>query len=394
MNTFDKEAGQNDLKIMKVKDGNSRRTFLKKAGNFGLASSMGLGLMSCESDNAEAKNVNINFNENFYWKMLTTWPPNFPILGEACTLFSKWVEEMSGGRMEIRVFGGGEIVPALEVFDAVGNGIAELGNGSPYYWAGKIPASQIFAAVPFGMNARQINAWINQANGGKLWEELYKPHGLIPVLSGNTGVQMGGWFNKKLVSVDDLSGLKMRIPGLGGKVFTRSGGTSVLVAGGEIFTNLERGVIDATEWIGPYHDFLMGFHKIARYYYFPGWHETGTTFESLINSKSFQKLPTDLKAIVKYGLKLMNEWVLSAFDNMNSQYLEKIKSESNVEILPYPDEILSLYRKNTQEIMQDLSSEDKNFEKIYQDYLNFRSIIKDWSDISDRAYFEKLNTWK
>lgn len=387
MNSNTEKSGQNDLEDQSEKKG--RRAFIKGAA--GLAIATGLGI-SCNSEYEKSaeKNVNINFNRNFYWKMLTTWPPNFPILGEGCEVFAKWVYEMSGGRMEIRVFGGGEIVPALETFDAVSNGIAELGNGSPYYWAGKIPAAPIFAAVPFGMNAQGLNAWIMHGGGQELWEELYAPFNLIPVLSGNTGVQMGGWFNKKLETPEDLKGLKMRIPGLGGKVFSKSGGTSVLVAGGEIFTNLERGVIDATEWIGPYHDYLMGFHKIARYYYFPGWHETGTAFETMINEKKYKTLPSDLQAIIRRGLEMLNSWVLSAFEARNAEYLQKIKHEGQNEILPFPEEVINTFKINATDILEEMSTADTSFAKVYFAYDQFRSKLNNWTDISEKAYFTRL----
>lgn len=369
----------------------NRRKFLDLAGKTAIAGSLGFSLSSCEKEKVSDKNVNINFNKSFYWKMLTTWPPNFPILGESCSLFADWVNKMSGGRMEIRVFGGGEIVPALEVFDAVSNGIAEIGNGSPYYWSGKIPAAQIFASVPFGMNARMFNAWIEHGGGIELWRELYRPFNLKPFLSGNTGVQMGGWFNKEIKEISDIEGLKMRIPGLGGEVFKESGGTSVLVAGGEIFTNLERGVIDATEWIGPFHDYLMGFHKIAKYYYYPGWHETGTSFETFINESKLKELPEDLQSIIEYGVQMMNNWVLSAFDDKNAQYLKKIKEESDVIIKEFPKEVLSEFRQNKDRVLERLSSENEDFMKIYKKYSEYYGKQGNWTDISEKAYFQNLN---
>ncbi|MEQ8359104.1 MAG: TRAP transporter substrate-binding protein [Cytophagales bacterium] len=388
MNTKNKNKGQNDLKNNASDVQMERRKFIRNISGFTLAA--GLGISCSEDSNDKIKSVNINYNKNYYWKLLTTWPPNFPILGEGCQLFADWVNEMSGGRMEIRIFGGGEIVPALEVFDAVSNGIAEIGNGSPYYWSGKIPAAQIFAAVPFGMNAQQFNAWVSQSDGAELWEELYRPFNLIPVLSGNTGMQMGGWFNKELNTVDDLAGLKMRIPGLGGKVFSKSGGTSVLVAGGEIFTNLERGVIDATEWIGPYHDYLMGFHKIAKYYYYPGWHETATSFETILNSEKYNSLPSDLKAILRHGLGKLNNWVLSAFDMRNAEHLKKIKEEGQVLIRPFPDVVIEHLRKNTAIVMDELSIENNDFKRIYNSYYSFKKQMSEWTNISEKAYFERI----
>ena len=197
--------------------------------------------------------------------MVTTWPSGLPVLQTGCERLAKLVGELSGGRLTIKVYAANELVPALGIFDAVSNGTVEMGSGASYYWAGKTPAAQWFAAVPFGMNAQGMSAWFHGGDGLKLWEETYAPFNLIPRPGGSTGVQMGGWFNKKINSIEDFKGLKMRIPGLGGKVLAKAGATVVLTAGGEIFTNLERGVIDATEWVGPLHDNRMGFYQAAKY---------------------------------------------------------------------------------------------------------------------------------
>ena len=197
------------------------------------------------------------------------------------------------------MYGAGELVPAFEVFDAVSRGTAEMGHGAAYYWKGKSEAAQFFAAVPFGMNAQEMNAWFYYGGGLELWREIYAPFGLMPAPAGNTGVQMGGWFNKEINRLDDLKGLKMRIPGLGGEVLRRAGGTPVNLPGGEIFTALQTGAIDATEWVGPYNDLAFGLHKAAKYYYYPGWHEPGTTLEAIVNKQAFDALPKDLQSIVR-----------------------------------------------------------------------------------------------
>ncbi|RMD99370.1 MAG: ABC transporter substrate-binding protein, partial [Bacteroidetes bacterium] len=207
----------------------SRKTFFK-----GLALgtlSLPFVLRTCGGQNLAQQRSSgpaVLSERRFRWKMVTTWPPNFPVLGEGCNLLAKWIGEMSGGRLEIKVFGGGELVPALEAFDAVRGEAAEIGSGASYYWAGKVPAAQFFASVPFGMNAQQLNAWILTGGGMELWEELYADFGLVPLLGGNTGVQMGGWFNREINTLSDLQGLKMRMPGLGGKVLEKAGGSPVL----------------------------------------------------------------------------------------------------------------------------------------------------------------------
>ncbi len=190
------------------------------------------------------------------------------------------------------------------------------------------------------MNAQQMGSWIISGGGQKLWDELYAPFDLKPFICGNTGVQMGGWFNKEVNSLESLKGLKMRMPGLGGKVFAKAGGTPMLVSGGEIYTNLERGVIDATEWIGPYHDYKMGLHQVAKYYYYPGWHEPGPVLEMIVNNTKYQALPEDLQEIITTACYRLNRWMMSEFDAKNGEYLLKILEEKKVDVRPFPDEVM------------------------------------------------------
>ena len=361
-----------------------KSTLALAAGSSGLA-------MSCQQT-ARQKNIGpyINFNNTFEWKITTTWPPNFPVVGEGCNLFAKCVEEMSGGRLKIRVYGGGELIPSLESFEAVSNGAIEMGHGGAYYWAGKTPATQFFSTVPFGMNAQQMNAWIITGGGRELWEELYDRFDLLPVLCGNTGVQMGGWFNKEINGIEDLQGLKMRMPGLGGKVLSKAGATSLLVAGGEIYTNLERGVIDATEWIGPYHDYLMGFHQIAKYYYYPGWHEPGAALELIVNKSKYLSLPTDLQAIIQAAASRSHSWVAAEFDHKNATYLKKIINEGKVTLKAFPDSVLEGLRGYTTEVLTELTEQNEDCRKIYQSFENFRQGLSEWSNISEKKYYQQL----
>ncbi len=345
------------------------------------------GGKSMAQDNSSASVVS---GDSYRWKMVTTWPPNFPVLGEGCTLFADWVREMSGGRMDIRVYGGGELVPALEAFDAVRSGAAEIGSGAAYYWAGKDPATQFFASVSFGMNAQQLNAWIICGGGMELWQELYAEYGLVPLLGGNTGVQMGGWFNREINSMDDLQGLKMRMPGLGGKVLEKAGGAPVLLPGGDLYTGLERGVIDATEWIGPYHDYKMGFHQIAKYYYTPGWHETGTALEFFINKQKYDQLPSDLQAILQAASQRLNIWMLSEFETKNSIYLQKLITEEKVEIRRYPEEVLRQLRDYTEEIITEITDRDPFSKKVYESYQKFRQQAAAWSDLTEKVYYNDI----
>ena len=372
---------------------NSRRDFLKRslqAGAASLALSTPLLNTSCSKPSSEPPGAPaIQTGKKFRWKMLTTWPPTLPVLQDGPKLFARWVKEMSDGRLDIKVYGGGELVPALEAFGAVRQGTAEIGHGASYYWAGKIPAAQFFAAVPFGMNPQQMNAWVISGGGLELWEELYAPLNLLPLPGGNTGIQMGGWFNKEINSVSDLQGLKMRIPGLGGKVISKAGGSAILSAGSEIYTNLERGVIDATEWIGPYHDYMMGFYKVARYYYYPGWHEPGPNLEFFINKGAFSKLPPDLQQIVRNAAAKVHHWMLCEFESKNNVYLQKLINEEKVDLRPFPDEVLEQLRAYSAEVIDEIVGSDAQSKKIYDAYLSFRNQITPWADISEKIYYTK-----
>jgi TRAP-type mannitol/chloroaromatic compound transport system substrate-binding protein len=372
-----------------MKDDN-RRKFIKNVG-IGAAAlgTVGVGLLSACKDKtkeAAAPEAVAPKAKTIEWKMVTTWPPHFPMLGEGADNLAKWVDEMSDGRLKIKVYGGGELVPPLGVFDAVSQGTAEMGHGAAYYWAGKAPAAQFFAAVPFGFNAQSINAWLYSGGGMQLWEELYGKFNLKPFVAGNTGVQMGGWFNKEINTIDDLKGLKMRIPGLGGKVLAKAGGNAVLVAGGEIFTNLERGVIDATEWVGPFHDLKMGFYKAAKYYYSPGWHEPGTALEAMVNLDAWNTLPDDLKAIVEAATYRSNMWMLSEFEAKNNDALKTLINEHKVVPRQFPDSVLKALKKLSVEVLEELAASDPMSKKVYESFLTFQKNIFEWNKITEEPY--------
>ena len=266
----------------------------------------------------------------YRWKMVTTWPANFPVLQEATEMFADKVRVLSDGRLNIRVYASGELVPALEVFDAVSQGAVEMGHGASYYWAGKVPAAQFFSSVPFGMTTNGAEAWIYHGGGLELWRELYEPFNLVPFPNGTTGIQMGGWFNKRIDSVKDIKGLRMRIPGLGGKVFKRAGGNPVLMSGGELYTALERGTIDATEWVGPSHDLRLGLYRAADYYYYPGWHEPSTTLELIINKSKWESLPADLQTIVEEVAISVGSWSRIIMEHYNTVALEELRQKKKL----------------------------------------------------------------
>jgi TRAP-type mannitol/chloroaromatic compound transport system substrate-binding protein len=328
--------------------------------------------------------------KTYSWKMVTSWPPNLPILQTGAVRFAKRLEEATDGRIKIQVFAGGELVPPLGYFDAVSKGTVEVGSGAAYYQAGKCPAGQWFSAVPFGFNPQGINAWFYSGGGLELWEEVYSDFNVVPRPQGNTGVQMGGWFRKEMKTIDDFKGLKMRIPGLGGKVVAKAGGTVVLLPGGEIFTSLERGVIDATEWVGPLHDLRMGFYKAAKYYYYPGWHEPGTCLEVIFNKKAYESLPKDLQSIVDAVAMETNLWSLSEFEARNGAALEELINEHNVNLMPFPAEMLGNLRKLAQEVLEEEAKKDKMSTKVNEAFKKFKNQLGPWGTVSERAYYENI----
>ena len=330
--------------------------------------------------------VNSSIDEPDYrWKLVTTWPKNLPGLGAAPENFARYVNEMSNGRLEVRVFGAGEIVPAFEVFDAVSQGAAEVGHCASYYWKGKIPAAVFFTAVPFGMTAQEMNGWLHYGGGLELWQELYAPFGVIPFAGGSTGVQMAGWFNRELRSAKDLSGLKMRIPGLAGEVFDAAGGTAVRIAGGEVYTSMQTGVIDAVEWVGPYNDRTLGLNEVAEFYYYPGWHEPGAMLEFTVNAAAFQELPPDLQAIVRYAARAANQNMLDEFTARNNESLQQLLA-AGTQLRHLPEDVLNLLYEKSVEAMMNLRTSDAMAEKIAVSYDAFSKNVRAYHEISERAY--------
>lgn len=322
----------------------------------------------------------------FEWKLVTTWPKNFPGLGSAAENLSRMVDEMSNGRLKIRVYGGGEIVPALGVFDAVSQGVADAGHGAAYYWKGKVPSSVFFTAVPFGLNAQEMYGWLHYGGGLELYEEAYAPFNLLPMAGGSTGVQMGGWFNKEINSIDDLRGLKMRIPGMAGEVFTAAGGTSVTLPGSELYTSLQTGVIDALEWVGPYNDRILGFHEVAEYYYYPGWHEPGSILEFIINKDSMAQLPADLQAIVREAARASSQDMLDEYTARNNEALRELIEEHGVQLRRFPDDVLKALWLGTRQALDDLVAKDPMSAKVYASYSEFYKGVRNYHHISEQAY--------
>jgi TRAP-type mannitol/chloroaromatic compound transport system substrate-binding protein len=341
-----------------------RRKFVRNAGLAGAAGLLAAcgnktGTAECPDTGAAAS------DETFEWKMVTTWPRDFPGLGTGANYLAKIIGEMSGGRLTVKVYGGNELVPSFEVFDAVSRGVAEMGHGGAYYWKGVIPASPFFSCVPFGLTGAEMNGWFYHGGGMALYHEAYLPHGVIPYPIGNSGTQMGGWFNKEINSVSDLAGLKMRIPGFGGEVLKKVGGTPVNIPGGELFQALQSGTIDATEWVGPMNDLAFGLFRAAKYYYYPGWHEPGTALEALVNREAFDRLPADLQSIVIYACQAANTDMYADFEARNGEALQTLVEEHGVELRPFPDDVLAELRQASETVIEQLAADDEMAAKVW-----------------------------
>jgi TRAP-type mannitol/chloroaromatic compound transport system substrate-binding protein len=352
-----------------------RRDFIKSAGATGLLS--GASVIAAPAVHAASK---------IQWKMVTTWPKNFPGLGTGANSLAELITEMSGGRLTVKVYGAKELVPAFEVFDAVSRGTAEMGHGAAYYWKGKSEAAQFFSAVPFGLTAQEMNAWLYHGDGLKLWQEVYRPFGLIPAAAGNTGVQMAGWFNREIKSVDDLKGLKMRIPGLGGEALRRAGGTPVSLPGGEIFTSLKTGAIDATEWVGPWNDLAFGFHRVAKYYYYPGFQEPGPAISCGINLNVWKSLSPEHRAIVEAAAAAENCYSLAEFDTNNARALDVMRTKHKVQLRRFSDPVMLAIGDAAGQVVRDAAKADKTTARVYKSFIEFRKSMIAWSKIADHAY--------
>jgi TRAP-type mannitol/chloroaromatic compound transport system substrate-binding protein len=326
--------------------------------------------------------------KTFQWKLVTSWPKNFPGLGLGPEKFAQYVNEMSAGRLTVKVYGSGELVPGFEVFDAVSQGTVEMGHSGAYYWKGKIPASPIFSAIPFGMTATELNAWLHYGGGLALWQELYRPFGIVPLAGGNSGAQFAGWFKKEINSMEDLQGLKMRIPGLGGEVLKRAGAIPVTLTGGEIFSSLQSGAIDASEWVGPYNDLAFGFHQAAEYYYTSVWHETGTNLEFLINEKALNKLPKDIQKIIEIAAKAVNEDMLDEYNARNNIALKTLVEKHEVKLRKFPEDVMQQLKVLTNEVIAEQVANDKGFAKVWASYSEFLQSMREYNDLTLKEYYQ------
>ena len=353
-----------------------RRNFLKTlgAGAAGVAAAPFVSTASAQ--------------ETITWDMVTSWPKNFPALGTGANDFAARVERLSGGRMKVRVHGAGELVPAMEVFDAVGAGTAQMGHSASYYWRGKTLASQFFTAVPFGMNTTETNAWLYHGGGLELWDEVYAKHNLKPFPVGNTGTQMAGWFKKEINSLEDMQGLKLRLPGLAGEAMNGIGVTTVNTPGSEIFTSLQTGVLDAADWVGPYNDLAFGLHQVAKYYYTSAWNEPSAILEGTVNLDAWNALPDDLKAVVSEAAMASNLAMISEFAVRNAEALDTLVSEHGVELRTFPEEVLEALYVSSREVLQKQVESDEESRKVYDSYTAFQQKVQRFTDVGEFAYLK------
>jgi TRAP-type mannitol/chloroaromatic compound transport system substrate-binding protein len=325
------------------------------------------------------------------WRMSTAWIPSLDVLQGAAQRFAQVVEETSGGRFRIEVFPGGQIMPPLGCFDAASQGTIEAFMATPYYWAAKEPAFEWFASVPFGMNPLGMAAWYYQGDGLKLCEEVYGTFNLVPRPGLADAPQMAGWFRKKIITIGDYKGLKMRMgPRLGGKVIAKAGGTAVLIPGAEIYAALERGVIDASEWVGPHDDMKLGLHNTARYYYYPGWHEPGTVHEFGFNKKAYEALPVELQRTLDHAAAATRTYGLSNFHAKNAIALERLKTEfkGKVEVIQLPVPVLRDLKKLSAEVVREESEKTPMARKVHASFTKFQTLVGPWDHVAEGAYHQ------
>ena len=319
-------------------------------------------------------------------KMVTTWPKGFPGLGTGAQRLADQITAMTDGRITVKLFGAGELVPPFESFQAVSDGTADMYHGADYYWQGKSKAFNFFTAVPFGLTANEMDAWLYYGGGQQLWDELSAGFNVKPFAAGNTGVQMGGWFNKELNTVEDYKGLKIRMPGLGGEVLRQIGAAAIALPGGEIFPSLQSGAIDATEWVGPWNDLAFGFYKVTKFYYYPGFHEPGSTLSCGVNKGLWDSLSAEDQAIIANACAAENNRMFAEFNANNGDALDTLINEHNVELRRQSDDILKAIGEASGDVLASVAAGDAMTQKVYDNFMAFRKKAMGWTSLSETAY--------
>ncbi len=322
------------------------------------------------------------------WRMVTSWPKRLPGPGMSAERVAERIKAMSGGRLEIVVSAAGEVVPAFEVLDAVGGGVAEMGHTASFFWQGKEPAAVFYTTVPFGLTPNEHVAWVDAGGGQALWDELYAPFGVKPFMGGNTGVCMGGWFRREIKSREDIRGVKIRSLGLGGEIYRRLGAVAQTTPPAEILTSLQSGVLDAAEFVGPGSDIALGLYRVAPMYYAPGFNKPNGTGECIISLKAWNSLDADMKAIITHACATEAAFALSEMERLNVEALNALVTQHNVKLMTFPPDLIAAASKESAGVLADLASRGGTAHKVHESYLNFRERVGAWSKISLRAVLE------
>jgi TRAP-type mannitol/chloroaromatic compound transport system substrate-binding protein len=357
-----------------------RRRFIATAG----------GVVAAAAAAAIVDAPNVIAQPKVHWRLSTAYPPVLDQLQGAAQRLANVVEEVSAGRFRIEVFPGGQIMQPFACFDAASQGTIEAFMGSGQYWTDKEPALEWFTTIPFGMNPEGMAAWYYQGDGRKLLEETYAAFNLVPRQGPAFAPQMGGWFRKKITTIGDYKGLKMRIPNLGGKVVAKAGGTVVLTPAADIYAALERGVIDVAEWVGPHDDMKLGLHKTARYYYYPGWHEPGTMNAFGFNKKAYEALPVDLQRTLDHATAAAQVYGLTDYHVKNAMALERLKTEfkGKVEILQLPVPVLRDLKRLAAEVVREQSEKSPMARKVHASFTKFQALVGPWDHVAQGAYHQ------
>jgi len=355
-----------------------RRTFLTTAG----------GTMAVLASTGAP---NVIAQPKVQWRMPTAWPAS-ALSQTTAQRLAQVVEEMSGGRFRIEVFPAGQLALPFDLFEAASKGEIQAFMASPQYWQNREPAFEWFGTIPFGMNPQGMTAWLYQGDGLKLWEETSAPFNLVPRPIPTAAPQMAGWFRKKINTIGDFKGLRMRIPNLGGQVVTRAGGTTVMTPGGDIYAALERGVIDASEWIGPHDDMVLGLHRTARYYYYPGWHEPGTVNDFGFNKKAYDGLPAELRRTLDHAVAATQAFGLANYSTKNAIALERLKTEfkGKVDVVQLPAQVLRDLKKIAVDVIREQSEKTSMARKVHASFTKFQALVGPWDHVAEGAYHQLI----
>jgi TRAP-type mannitol/chloroaromatic compound transport system substrate-binding protein len=322
------------------------------------------------------------------WRMVTSWPKRLPGPGMSAERVAERIRALSGGRLDITVSAAGEVVPAFEVLDAVGGGVAEMGHTASFFWQGKDPAAVFYTTVPFGLTPNEHVAWVDAGGGQALWDELYAPFGVKPFMAGNTGVCMGGWFRREIRSREDIRGVKIRSLGLGGEVYRRLGATAQTTPPAEILTSLQTGALDAAEFVGPGSDIALGLYRVAPMYYAPGFNKPNGTGECIVSLKAWNALDSEMKAIISHACAAEAAFALSEMERLNVEALNALVTQHNVKLMTFPADLIAAASKESAGVLADLASRGATARKVHDSYIGFRERVGAWSKISLRAVLE------